>query len=84
MVMGYRKAKVNTKFGGILMPSHHLSQLHTSCQEQQSGMSFRPDFLRPLVLSGPSGVGKSTLLKRLFDEFPDRFGFSVSRKSEDM
>jgi len=34
--------------------------------------------LRPLVLSGPSGVGKSTLLQRLFLEFPDRFGFSVS------
>ncbi|RXW12638.1 hypothetical protein EST38_g13217 [Candolleomyces aberdarensis] len=39
---------------------------------------MRPDFLRPLVLSGPSGVGKSTLLQRLFAEFPDKFGFSVS------
>ncbi|KAJ7050476.1 guanylate kinase/L-type calcium channel beta subunit [Mycena amicta] len=36
------------------------------------------NFARPLVLSGPSGVGKSTLLKRLFAEFPDKFGFSVS------
>ncbi|KAJ7909345.1 P-loop containing nucleoside triphosphate hydrolase protein, partial [Mycena leptocephala] len=36
------------------------------------------NFLRPLVLSGPSGVGKSTLLQRLFAEFPDKFGFSVS------
>lgn len=35
--------------------------------------------LRPLVLSGPSGVGKSTLLQRLFLEYPDSFGFSVSR-----
>ncbi|KAF8902955.1 guanylate kinase [Gymnopilus junonius] len=41
-------------------------------------MSPRRDFLRPLVLSGPSGVGKSTLLQRLFSEFPDKFGFSVS------
>ncbi|KAF5336186.1 hypothetical protein D9611_006264 [Ephemerocybe angulata] len=39
---------------------------------------MRPDFLRPLVLSGPSGVGKSTLLQRLFKDFPDKFGFSVS------
>ncbi|KAL5363055.1 guanylate kinase [Aspergillus floccosus] len=33
---------------------------------------------RPIVVSGPSGTGKSTLLKRLFAEFPDKFGFSVS------
>ncbi|EPQ56370.1 guanylate kinase [Gloeophyllum trabeum ATCC 11539] len=41
-------------------------------------MSPLSDFLRPLVLSGPSGVGKSTLLARLFADFPDKFGFSVS------
>ncbi|KAJ4000952.1 guanylate kinase/L-type calcium channel beta subunit [Lentinula boryana] len=41
-------------------------------------MSHLPDFLRPLILSGPSGVGKSTLLHRLLAEFPDKFGFSVS------
>lgn len=40
-----------------------------------------PDFIRPLVVSGPSGVGKGTLIKRLFAEFPDKFGFSVSRAS---
>lgn len=34
--------------------------------------------LQPVVFSGPSGVGKSTLLKRLFKEYPDAFGFSVS------
>ncbi|KAH9933343.1 guanylate kinase [Fomitopsis serialis] len=34
--------------------------------------------LRPLVISGPSGVGKSTLLTRLFADHPDKFGFSVS------
>ncbi|KAF2266708.1 guanylate kinase-like protein [Lojkania enalia] len=33
---------------------------------------------RPIVISGPSGAGKSTILKRLFDEYPDKFGFSVS------
>ncbi|KAG0677613.1 guanylate kinase [Pichia californica] len=33
---------------------------------------------RPIVISGPSGTGKSTLLKRLMGEYPDTFGFSVS------
>ncbi|CAG8946246.1 unnamed protein product [Penicillium salamii] len=33
---------------------------------------------RPVVVSGPSGTGKSTLLGRLFKEFPDKFGFSIS------
>ncbi|XP_076235481.1 guanylate kinase isoform X2 [Calliopsis andreniformis] len=33
---------------------------------------------RPLVLCGPSGSGKSTFIKKLFEEFPDKFGFSVS------
>ncbi|KAI9841712.1 MAG: guanylate kinase [Sclerophora amabilis] len=33
---------------------------------------------RPVVISGPSGTGKSTLLKRLFENHPDTFGFSVS------
>ncbi|TFY83299.1 hypothetical protein EWM64_g709 [Hericium alpestre] len=41
-------------------------------------MSPLQDFLRPLVLFGPSGTGKSTLLQRLFQEFPDKFAFSVS------
>jgi len=36
--------------------------------------------LRPIVVCGPSGVGKGTLLKRLFADFPDKFGLSVSRK----
>jgi guanylate kinase len=37
-----------------------------------------PTAFRPVVISGPSGTGKSTLLKRLFEEYPDTFGFSVS------
>ncbi|KAJ9607694.1 guanylate kinase [Cladophialophora chaetospira] len=36
------------------------------------------DNLRPVVFSGPSGTGKSTLIKKLFTKHPDLFGFSVS------
>jgi guanylate kinase len=32
----------------------------------------------PLVIVGPSGVGKGTLITRLMKEFSDHFGFSVS------
>lgn len=35
---------------------------------------------RPVVCSGPSGVGKSTLLKKLMKEYEGVFGFSISRK----
>ena len=30
------------------------------------------------IVCGPSGVGKSTLIKMLMTEFPNSFGFSVS------
>uniref|UniRef100_A0A0D6QYP4 Guanylate kinase 1 n=1 Tax=Araucaria cunninghamii TaxID=56994 RepID=A0A0D6QYP4_ARACU len=36
------------------------------------------DTPQPVVISGPSGVGKGTLIKKLMEEFPTTFGFSVS------
>ncbi|PWA94743.1 guanylate kinase-like domain-containing protein [Artemisia annua] len=36
------------------------------------------DAERPIVISGPSGVGKGTLINMLMKEFPAMFGFSVS------
>eukprot|EP01040_Poterioochromonas_malhamensis_P005525 gene5525-5938_t len=32
----------------------------------------------PVIIAGPSGVGKGTLITRLLSTFPDVFGFSVS------
>jgi len=37
-----------------------------------------PNSKRPVVVCGPSGVGKGTLLGRLLKEYPEEFGFSVS------
>lgn len=34
--------------------------------------------LLPLVLAGPSGAGKGTVIKALMDKHPNVFGFSVS------
>ncbi|KAL8036916.1 hypothetical protein ABFX02_11G007500 [Erythranthe guttata] len=33
---------------------------------------------KPIVISGPSGVGKGTLINKLMEDFPSMFGFSVS------
>lgn len=36
-----------------------------------------------LVICGPSGVGKGTLISYLMQEFPGKFGFSISHTSRD-
>ncbi|KAG5975269.1 hypothetical protein E4U58_001427 [Claviceps cyperi] len=41
-------------------------------------MATPPPDHRPLIISGPSGVGKGTLYKRLFNNHPDTFCLSVS------
>ena len=33
---------------------------------------------KPIIVLGPSGVGKSTLINALTDKYPKMFGFSVS------
>ena len=44
------------------------------------GMARNSAKIKQLVMAGPSESGKSTLLKKLFEEFPDEFGFSISHK----
>ncbi|KAJ5541485.1 guanylate kinase [Penicillium frequentans] len=37
-----------------------------------------PKDTRPIVISGPSGVGKGSLIEKLFSKHPDTFAFTVS------
>jgi guanylate kinase len=37
--------------------------------------------LMPLVICGPSGAGKGTIIAKLMEKYPDYFGFSVSNTS---
>ncbi|KAL5334072.1 P-loop containing nucleoside triphosphate hydrolase protein [Aspergillus crustosus] len=68
---------ISSKLCGILSPlstrSPSLRRFSPFIMAASAVQKFRP-----VVVSGPSGTGKSTLLKRLFAEFPDSFGFSVS------
>jgi len=42
---------------------------------------LRSSEYKPIIVVGPSGVGKSTILKKLFADFEGKFGFSVSHTS---
>ena len=37
-----------------------------------------------LVIVGPSGVGKGTLITRIREEFPDKFAFKISHTTRNM
>lgn len=38
----------------------------------------KPASPRPMVICGPSGVGKGTLIAKLMQDYPNAIGFSVS------
>lgn len=60
-------------------PLLSFARLSFRTMSTAASASAPPQSTRPIVLCGPSGVGKSTLLKRLLAEFPGQYGFSVSR-----
>lgn len=54
------------------------SQCLGNCFRGVSRLASRESAKDVIVIVGPSGVGKSTLIKRLMTEYAGRFGFSVS------
>jgi len=59
----------------FVSPYRNLPQLNV-IPELEDNRKVR--ILAPLILCGPSGTGKTTLLKRLMSDFEDLFGFSIS------
>ncbi|CAG9325216.1 unnamed protein product [Blepharisma stoltei] len=57
--------------------NHKPQDITTFAREYFSKSSPTPS-LNPLALIGPSGVGKSTLIKALMNQFPGVFEFSIS------
>lgn len=45
---------------------------------------FKPAAYRPLVIVGPSGAGKGTLILKLLEKYPHILGFSVSYTTRPM
>jgi guanylate kinase len=52
--------------------------IFTYAREFFSKFNLAPVRTKPLIVLGPSGVGKSTMLTRLMQRFPETFEFSVS------
>lgn len=46
--------------------------------EEEAMQALEAKFPRPLVVAGPSGVGKGTLEGMLMQRYPEHFGFSIS------
>ena len=67
MLFGYC-CPTQTSMGGICSSTMSTSTATTTTIK----------LFRPIVICGPSGVVKGTLIQKLFAEYPNVFGFSVS------
>lgn len=77
-VLAFAKAHFGKLAGSASLDSASAASAAASAAAAAASSSSAAAALRPVVMCGPSGVGKSTLIQRLRAEYPDRFGFSVS------
>jgi len=78
--VSYRK---NLDAGVSCEPFLGLDSMTSFFKRGSSGTSKAPQSLAPLLVVGPSGVGKGTLIALLQKEYPDQFGFCVSTTTRD-
>jgi cytidylate kinase len=62
----------------VLLSATPPKEVSGSIDDTTGGMNTMKQVPPPLVMVGPSGVGKSTLMGKLLQTFPGTFGFSVS------
>ena len=60
--------------------SHDKFIQNEKLRNEQLGLAYAGtnSLYKPIIIVGPSGVGKSTLINALTEKYPDKFGFSVS------
>jgi len=81
-----RSSRFHLSNNELRHPTYTTSRTFTTSQSTMAptevpkvDLNNLPKDKQPIVISGPSGSGKSTMLNRLFEKYPGRFGFSVSR-----
>ncbi|CAG8949497.1 hypothetical protein HYFRA_00007727 [Hymenoscyphus fraxineus] len=67
----------------ISIPLSKISQFPKPKFHKYTTMSPLPPDTRPIIISGPSGVGKGTLYKLLLDRHPSVFCTSISHTTRD-
>jgi len=60
-----------------------ISLLNPTAPQTSTNTPTVPSDLRPIVISGPSGVGKGTLYKLLLDRHPKTFATTISNTTRD-
>jgi guanylate kinase len=65
----------------VVASLQHAIQLKKQAKNHariNAGDLIRSKRLRPIVLFGPNGAGKRTLIKRLIEQYPDIFAYTIS------
>lgn len=72
-------SQIEAKPSDLVSLRNTVSLISQSEKAKNGGAEAGPrKEFKPLVIVGPSGAGKGTLIAFITEKFPDKFGFSVS------